>query len=270
MNWENESVLITAGSYEGVSKALALKAQELKSEVVVIARARNSKLKGFKKQGNIYVYPFNFQKINEVPGLYRSIVDTMGKHPTVLINDIRYQIAGFVKNTPAEHYMKSYRGNVLFLIALIQCMLPDMLRQNKGTIANIMSAVIYHSYPGISAYFAAKAALGAVHESLRAELSGTGIKTLYVRPGGYLSNYWKMTDIGGRFKDIEYPGYEDIRDTNYVVSHIFKAIEKGKVEINLGSIKDRIGFHLSYWAPKMLDKIIAGRNKELITTNINR
>ena len=268
-NWENEVVLITAGSYEGVSKALVLTAEQLKATVIIIARTGNADKKPVKRKGNTFVFPVDFQEIGKMPALYNSIIREVKKSPTILINDIRFQLAGFVQNTPFEFYEKCYRANVLFPIALIQCMLPDMVRQDRGIIANIMSAVIYHSYPGVSAYFAAKGALSAIHESLRAELTGLPVKTLYIRPGGFLSNYWKNTHIGSRMKDFTYPTLQDLRDTEYLASKIFKAIEQGKEEINLGSLKDRIGYHLNYWAPRILDKVIAVKNRQLIARHPN-
>lgn len=264
VNWKSEVVLITAGSFEGVSKALVSKAEELKATVIILARKRNIDNETFRREGNTFVFPVDFQDMEKIPDLYKHIIHVTEVCPTILINDIRYQLAGFVQNTPFEFYEKCYRANVLFPIALIQCMLPDMLRQNKGVIANIMSAVIYHSYPGLSAYFSAKAALGAIHESLRAELEGLPVKSLYIRPGGFLSNYWKNIHLSSRINDYRYPRTQDLRDTEYLAYRIFKAIEQGKVEINLGSLKDRIGYQLNYWAPKVLDKVISVKNRQLI------
>jgi len=268
-HWENEVVLITAGSFEGVSKALALKAEQLKATVIVIARTRNNDGKACMRSGNTFVFPFDFKDIERVPELYRSIVAEVKKSPTVLINDIRYQLAGFIQNTPVTFYEDCYKINVLFLVALIQCLLPDMIRQANGLVANIMSAVIYHSFPGLSAYYTAKTALGAIHESLQSELHGLPVKTLYIRPGGFLLDYWKNTQVGSRIKDFRYPGMEHLRDTEYLAAKIFKAIEQEKEEINLGCLKDRIGYHLNYWMPRLLDKIIAVKNRELIDKRPN-
>ncbi len=263
-DWKKQVVLIAGGSYEGVSKAMALKAEQLGAKTIVLARTRKKNNEIYYREGNIFVFPCDFQDIENVRTLYSSIISETGFVPTIFINDVRYQIAGYVGSTPIDSYLKSYRANALFIVAMVQAILPDMMRQGYGKIVNILSAVIYHSYPGVSAYFAAKSALGAIHESLRSELVGMPVKTLYVRPGGFLSNYWKNTVFGSRINDFLYPTIEDLRDTEYLVSSIFKAIEADKVEINLGSVKDRLGFHMSYWTPNLLDKVIEKRNKRLI------
>ena len=263
-NWENEVILITAGSFEGVTQALAWTGEQLGARVVVIARTRGIDKSPYKQSGNTFVFPYDFGNLGKVSGFYQSIVETIHTTPTILINDIRYQIAGFVQNTPVEAYEECYKVNVLFLVSLIQNLLPDMIKQEKGLIANIVSAVIYHSFPGLSAYYTAKTALGTIHESLRAELHGLPVKTLYIRPGGFLLNYWKNAEVGSCVNDFKYPGPEHIRDTDYLASRIYKAIEQGKEELNLGCLKDRIGYQLKYWMPRLLEKIIAVKNRELL------
>jgi short-subunit dehydrogenase len=182
----------------------------------------------------------------------------------VLINNVGYQVFGFVQNTSVEEYEKNYRVNTLAPIALIQCILPDMLRQKKGLIANVMSSVMYHSFPAVSSYTASKKALEAVHQSLKEELSLTPIKTLYIEPGCFRSNYWKNTEVGDRVKNYKFPTGEEGQDPSYVASRILKAIEEGKANLNLGGFKDKVGYHLSYWAPRMLEKLIIHNNKRLI------
>jgi short-subunit dehydrogenase len=177
---------------------------------------------------------------------------------------VGYQVAGFVQNTPVEVYDKNYRVNTLAPIALIQCTLPDMIDQNKGVIANVMSSIMYHAFPGVSSYCASKCALGAIHESLKSELSGTNVKTLRIRPGSFKSNYWVNTDVDERIRDFKLPSSDDKRDPSFVAAKICEAIEKGDSEINLSTLKDKIGYHLSYWAPGALDRIIVDKNRNLV------
>ncbi len=266
-NWKNEVMLVT-GASSGLGKALALKAGELNATVICIAR-KEEILKEVTEEvnssgGNGYYYRFDLQDISQIPDLYRKVVKEVGKPPTALINNVGYQVAGFVQNTPVEVYDKNYRVNTLAPIALIQCALPDMINQNKGVIANVMSSIMYHAFPGVSSYCASKSALGSIHESLKSELSGTNVKTLRIRPGSFRSNYWKNTDVDGRISDFKLPNSDEQRDPSFVAAKICEAIEKGDSEINLSTVKDKIGYHLSYWAPGILDKIITGKNQNLV------
>ncbi len=268
LNWKNEVMMIT-GASSGLGKALALRAGELNATVICIAR-KEEILKEVTEEingsgGNGYYYSFDLQNISQIPDLYRQIIKDVSTPPTILINNVGYQVAGFVQNTPIEVYDRNYRINTLAPIGLIQCTLPGMISQDKGVIANVMSSIMYHAFPGVSSYCASKCALGAIHESLKSELSGTNVKTLRIRPGSFRSNYWNNTSVDGRISDFKLPNSDEQRDPSIVAAKICEAIENGDSEINLSTLKDKIGYHLSYWAPGKLDRIIADKNKNLIS-----
>lgn len=270
-NWRDEVMLVT-GASSGLGRALALEAGRLKATVILIARNKE-KLAEVSKEingngGSAFYFSFDLQSVDKIPVLYKTIVQEVKKPPTILINNVGYQVVGFVQNTPVEVYEKNYRVNTLAPVALIQCVLPDMLRQKKGVIANVYSSIMYHAFPGVSSYAASKKALGAIHESLKAELTGTPVKTLCIRPGSFRSNYWQNTDVGDRIKDFTYPSGEKLPDPSYAAARICKAIECGKEKFSLTTFKDKIGYHLSYWAPRVLDKIIVSNNSKLLAKRL--
>lgn len=267
LNKKNEVVLIT-GASSGLGRSLALKAAESGSTIIMIARNKENlnlvKNEVVAKGGQAYAFAFDLHEIERIPGLYKDITSKIGKTPTILINNVGYNAVGFVQNTPIEIYERCFRANTFAPIVLVQCVLPDMLKKRKGVIVNIMSGVMYHSFPGVSPYCASKVALGAIHESLKAELWGLPIKTLYVNPGGFRSNFFKKTEAGGRLKDYKFPEFGGPKDPGIVASAIYKAIEQGEEEVNLGSLMDKVGYHLNYWIPKLVDKIIVIRNKKIL------
>ncbi len=265
--WSNEVILVT-GASSGLGRALAFRAGELGATVILVARNKEvlaaAKAEIDKQAGQAFYFSFDLQQVDEIPELCKRIVSETGKAPTILINNVGYQVMGFVQNTPVDIYLKNYRVNTLAPIALIQCVLPDMLKQKKGVIANVYSSIMYHAFPGVSSYCASKNALGAVHESLKAELAGTSVKTMCIRPGSFKSNYWQNTDVGDRIRDFTRPTMLEARDPALVADKICQAIEKGKDSVDLGTFKDKVGYHLSYWAPSLLNKIIVSRNSKLL------
>ncbi len=61
--------------------------------------------------------------------------------------------------------------------------LDEMIARNHGTIVNITSLAAIVPTPGMMHYNAAKAALAAASESLRAELTSTRVRVVTVYPG---------------------------------------------------------------------------------------
>jgi len=266
-NWKSGNILIT-GASSGLGRSIAIEAGKRGATVILIARNKDRlaevKRLIIEKGATAFVYSFDLNNVEEIPRLHEQIQRKIGGNVTVLINNVGYQAAGFVINTPVEVYEKNYRVNTIAPVVLIQCVLPDMLKNRHGTIANVMSSIMYHSFPGVSSYSASKKALGAIHESLKAELTGTPIKTLYIRPGSFKSNYWKNTKVDSRIRDFKYPSGDNLRDPSYVATRVCNAIENGEEEFNLSTLKDKIGYHLCYWAPRFLDKVIVQKNQHLL------
>lgn len=149
-------------------------------------------------------------------------------------------------------------------MVLIQCALPDMLAAGYGYIVNIMSAAMYHSFPGISSYCSSKFAIGTIHESLKTELAGLPVNTLYVNPGGFQSNYWQHMDKKDRLGTYQHPKRKKDRDASEVAEGILNAIEQHKEAIDLSGWMDRVGYHLNYWLPSLVDRLLVRRNAALL------
>ncbi|MBF0118031.1 MAG: SDR family NAD(P)-dependent oxidoreductase [Desulfobacterales bacterium] len=262
-------MIIITGASSGLGKALALQAAQRSSNVVMIAR-NNDELKKTADQirqngGVAYYYSFDLHQNAQIKQLYEKIRKDIPFSPTILINNAGYSAAGFVSNTPVEIYENNFRVNLFAPIALIQCVIPEMIKQKHGTIVNIMGSAMYHSFPGTSSYSASKSALKAVHESLKIELSGLPIRLLSINPGAFRSNYVKNIQASQRLKDFTYSEDLSLPIPDGIVTKIFEAIEKDKSELNLSSLSTRIGYHLSYWMPKFLERILIKRNQELIS-----
>jgi len=269
MNYDlkNEIVLIT-GASSGLGKACALRAGELGAKVIMIARnlerlkAVSEEIK--KKGSEAYFFQHDLENVYGIAEFYSNMILEIKCHPTMLINNAGYSAVGFVQNTPIQVYEKNYKVNTLSAIAFTQLVLPEMIKRKKGSIANIMSAAMYHSFPGMSSYYSSKFALRAIHESLTAEVADQSIKTLYVDPGGFSSNYWNNLDKGERLGDYKYPTHRKDKEPMDVAIRIYNAFHCNKGHIELGGFKDKIGYHLNYWCPKMVDKLIVSRNKKLL------
>ncbi len=266
MNWAEEIILIT-GASSGLGKALAHKAGSLKATTTLISRNEEQlqevKYTVEKNGGKAFTFIYDLHDVQTIGDLYKDIKEQVGAAPTVLINNAGYNATGFVMDTPVSAYMNNFNVNFFSPIAMIQAVLPDMVKKGGGTIVNILGAANYHSFPGASSYCASKVALAAMHESLQAELAGLPIRTLSVNPGGVKTNYGRNRQVHGALQRHDF-GVHGGEDPMVVATRILNAIAQGKKEINLCSGLDKIGPHLAYWFPKLVDKLLINRNKGLI------
>lgn len=268
MDWTREVLLVT-GATSGLGRALALEMGRRGGTVALIAR-RADRLQAVAAEvdglgGKAHPFVHDLADVEAIPERYRQIRAALDTPPTILINNVGYQVAGFVQNTPTAVYAENMRVNFLAPVALIQCVLPEMLSQGRGVIGNVMSSIMYHAFPGVSSYAASKSALGAMHESLQLELSGKPVRTLIIRPGSFRSDYWKNTRLDDRIPGLQLPTGEGGRDPARVAKVILDAVEQGRDEVNLSTFKDHVGRQLGYWAPRLLRWVIARNNQKIIS-----
>ena len=69
-----------------------------------------------------------------------------------------------------------------------------MLRRNRGHIVLVGSVAGRTAFPGNSAYSASKFGLRGMHEVLREETRGTGVRTSLVEPGACDTPLWDPID----------------------------------------------------------------------------
>ena len=91
---------------------------------------------------------------------------------------------GILETFTAEDIQKVFDVNVFGVQRLLRAVLPHFRRQGKGTIIHTSSCIGRITTPFLAAYSASKYALESLAEGYRAELSGFGIESCIVEPGG--------------------------------------------------------------------------------------
>jgi NAD(P)-dependent dehydrogenase (short-subunit alcohol dehydrogenase family) len=91
---------------------------------------------------------------------------------------------GILETFTAEDIQKVFDVNVFGVQRLLRAVLPHFRQQAKGTIIHTSSCIGRVTTPFLAAYSASKYALESLAEGYRAELSGFGIESCIVEPGG--------------------------------------------------------------------------------------
>jgi short-subunit dehydrogenase len=111
-------------------------------------------------------------------------VDTQWGRLDLLVNNAGRGLSATVEQTTAEELRALMELNVVAVLGATQAALPIMRRQGSGHIVNVSSVVGRRAVPYRAAYSATKFALGALSETLRVELTGSGITVTLVYPIG--------------------------------------------------------------------------------------
>ncbi|MEV6594133.1 SDR family NAD(P)-dependent oxidoreductase [Streptomyces acidicola] len=100
-----------------------------------------------------------------------------------LVNNAGVQVNAPVEVLPMAQWRQAFEVNLFGHIAVIQALLPALLR-SKGRVINISSVGGKYAMATYGAYAGAKFALEAVSDSLRREVAPLGVQVVVVEPGG--------------------------------------------------------------------------------------
>jgi NAD(P)-dependent dehydrogenase (short-subunit alcohol dehydrogenase family) len=88
-----------------------------------------------------------------------------------------------LETMPSEVWRKLFETNVFGLVEVTKRAVPILREAGGGVICNVTSSSILAPVPFLGAYRASKAAVGAIGESLQAEVAQFGIRVVEIMPG---------------------------------------------------------------------------------------
>jgi short-subunit dehydrogenase len=187
-DWNDKVVLITGGS-RGLGLALARSVAQRGARLAICARDEGelrqaeSDLRRF--TSDVIALPCDVSDASAVKSLMEAIIRHYHQIDVVVNNAGVIQVGPYHTMTleDFENAMNViYWGTVHTTLAV----LPHMLRRGEGRIVNVTSIGGKVSVPHLLPYSCAKfatVAFVAFSEGLRAELSGSGVKTITIAPG---------------------------------------------------------------------------------------
>lgn len=113
----------------------------------------------------------------------------------VLVNNAGFGAVGAVENTPVEVVRRLLDTNLIGTVHACQAIIPTMRRQGHGHIILISSIGARIATPGAAFYYASKAAVSALAESLALEVAPLGIKVTAVEPGGMRTRFAESSSL---------------------------------------------------------------------------
>jgi NADP-dependent 3-hydroxy acid dehydrogenase YdfG len=125
----------------------------------------------------------------------------LGGSPDIIISNAGIFGVSIVEETTTEFFVETINTNLVGPFLFVRAFLADMKKRKSGHIVTIGSIADRTIFTGNAAYSAAKFGLRAVHEVLRAELKGTGVRTSLISPASTDTEIWDtvtVTDPAGK------------------------------------------------------------------------
>ena len=192
---------VVTGASRGIGAGIAAALAAEGARVVMLAR-NEAKLKersAFLK-GSIPIV-CDVSKPESVEKAAKRIASELKGAPDILVNSAGIFGVSMVEETSTDFFIETINTNLVGPFLLVRSFLGEMKKRKTGHVITIGSVADRTIYTGNAAYSAAKFGVRAIHEVLRAELRGTGVRATLISPAATDTEIWDtvaITDPAGK------------------------------------------------------------------------
>ncbi len=123
-----------------------------------------------------------------------AIRERFGAAPDILVNSAGLFHLARVEDIDDTDFADALAVNLVGPFRLVHAFLPEMRHRRRGHIVSIGSVADHTTFAENGAYAASKHGLRALHDVLRVELHGSGVRTTLVSPGPVDTSLWDSID----------------------------------------------------------------------------
>ena len=151
-------------------------------------KGKNSAIANELKSNGVYLVEMDVTGEESVEAGVKSAIEIMGGLD-IVFNNAGIGSNGILESFTTDDFQRMFEVNVFGVQRLMRAVLPHLRKQGKGTIIHTSSCIGRVTTPFLAAYSASKYALESLAEGYRAELSGFGIESCIVEPGGFPTGF---------------------------------------------------------------------------------
>ena len=189
--------VVITGASRGIGAELARRLAADGARLALIARSRDA-LTMLAKELDAEPVVCDVSDPAQVERAAEQIGTLAGGAPDVVVNNAGVFSIAAAHKTSVEHFRRTLDVNLVAPFALTHAFLPGMRARGSGHLVTLGSVADRNIYPGNAAYSASKYGLRALHEVLRAELRGSGVRATLVSPGPVNTELWDPIDPDNR------------------------------------------------------------------------
>lgn len=187
------AIVVTGGS-AGIGLAIAKEFHRQGHRVVIVARDAaklEAAVAGFDDPGTgsgggvqrrVQAVPLDVARVSAARELEAALL-ALGVYADVLVNNAGMGLAGPFTTHGEDELAALLAVNVAALTRTTRHFLPAMIARRRGGIINVASLGGYVPGPNQAAYYASKAYVCSLTESIAAEVAFTGVRVTVVAPG---------------------------------------------------------------------------------------
>ncbi len=186
-----ERTALVTGASRGIGAAIATRLAESGARVALVSRTRKALDDLAARLGNdSFGVECDVTNPASIDLAIAAVRDTLGAAPDIIVLNAGVFVIRTIEDTSLEEFNFVVDTNLQGSFAFTRAYLSEMRQRSSGHIVTIGSIADRHVFAGNAAYSASKFAARAVHEVLRAETRGSGIRATLVSPASVDTDIW--------------------------------------------------------------------------------
>jgi NADP-dependent 3-hydroxy acid dehydrogenase YdfG len=186
---------LVTGASRGIGAAVARRLAASGARVLMLARTKPALDALAAEIGGGAIAIVCDMRAPDAAEVARASLATLGiESPDVLVNNAGVFFVKPAHETSVDAFRDMLDLNLTVPFSFVRAFLPQMQRRATGHVVTVGSIADRAIFPGNAAYAASKFGLRAVHEVLRAELKGTGVRASLVSPGPVDTPLWDSVE----------------------------------------------------------------------------
>ncbi len=185
---------VVTGASRGIGAGIATALSASGARVVLIARNQSTLKERASQIKDSIAITADVTDPHSVEQATARIRSELGV-PDIIVNNAGIFSVAVAEETSAEQFMTMLNTNLVAPFLFVRAFLGEMKKRGNGDIITIGSIADRTIYSGNVAYSAAKFGLRAVHEVLRTELRGTGVRTSLISPAATNTDIWNDVTV---------------------------------------------------------------------------
>lgn len=186
---------VVTGASRGVGEAVARSLVAAGAQVALIAR-NPAPLEGVARSlgDRAFGIPCDVRDSTAVLRAAAKITERFEGAPTILVNNAGVFPFAPLHELTVDDFAAAVDANLVAPFRFIRALLPAMQAARYGHMVTIGSVADRAAFPGNGAYAPTKFGARALHEVLRGETRGTGVRATLVSPGPVDTAMWNAID----------------------------------------------------------------------------
>jgi NADP-dependent 3-hydroxy acid dehydrogenase YdfG len=205
---EGRTALVT-GASRGIGAAIAETLSEAGARVVLLSRSRAVLEESSKRIGHgSFAVECDVADKSSLETALDKVRSTLERAPDIVVSNAGLFSIKAVDETSVAEFEAMVSTNLTATFALMREFLGEMKQRASGHLITIGSISDRHIFAGNAAYSASKFGERALHEVLREETRGTGVRATLISPAATATDIWK---------DVRYLGTDILPDTSMML-----------------------------------------------------